>query len=202
MIANKQWKRLAGVEAAIRGFCVANPESCGNPELKAMLRAKFGLEVTQGQVAGAVGRWGIKRTLRRSPMAVISQLPREPMKGRGEVPEAPKIDPEITAAHDRKMAVPFAMMTRPKAPPVDFDHRRIADRPTDTIPSLKRAPSPFDNLAPRPVKPEAASRPFAPLKVCAWPDPKCEADAHPGRPYCEAHCRVAYVGFNPHRIVG
>jgi len=43
-----------------------------------------------------------------------------------------------------------------------------------------------------------------PSKPCLWPigEPKasnyrsCGADGVPGRPYCEAHCQVAYVNFD------
>lgn len=58
--------------------------------------------------------------------------------------------------------------------------------------------------APRPVFKPMASRP------CCWPigEPRtptfryCDANAVPGKPYCESHCQVAYVPIRDRRDDG
>lgn len=60
-------------------------------------------------------------------------------------------------------------------------------------------PEPGQKLIDRPLAPPA--RPISDVKDCLWPigDPGddafgfCGEDTSPGRPYCDAHCAMAYI---------
>ncbi|MBS0560659.1 MAG: GcrA cell cycle regulator [Proteobacteria bacterium] len=106
--------------------------------------------------------------------------------------------PPLSSTHGATHA---AMVTRPVP---------VAPRPAP-VPAEPRAeafaapPAPVA-VAPVP-RPQPAPRPFARTVACCWPigEPGtksfrfCDADATPGKPYCQEHAQLAYVRVRDRR---
>jgi len=81
-----------------------------------------------------------------------------------------------------------------------------APRPAIPQPQVARAAAPA-HVAPAAPRPVLAPRPYARTVACCWPigEPGtpsfrfCDAEAVPGKPYCEPHAQVAYVKVRDRR---
>ncbi len=122
-------------------------------------------EVTRNAVIGKAHRLGLSS--RPSPIK---------SGGSGTKSPRPKRKPAARRAAPRKAAVPRQKSVKPETPRLsDLERRAIATAPQ---------PAPEGYKGPR----------------CQWPigDPGtddfqfCGAPAHEGRPYCTAHCQIAY----------
>jgi len=81
--------------------------------------------------------------------------------------------------------------------------------PVARMPAAAPAPQPAVRpvVAPPPPRVVSTPRPFARSIACCWPigEPGtpnfhfCDADAVPGKPYCEPHAQIAYVKVRDRR---
>lgn len=166
--------------------CVIN-DRASNAALVVMVRTEFGLHVTEGQVAGAVGREGLSRDGK-----AIRRKNHEIAAAAGLIPQP------------KPAAVPYAMgaVAAPEKPVEAPVALPVVKPPAPIIVALPRMPRPAPAL----------SRPIAGPRTCQWPTGgnetwgsitfACTDVLHPGRPYCLDHCRTAYQGFDPHRFSG
>lgn len=136
------------------------------------LSAKYERRITKNMISGYVHRLGFEG--RPSPI-------------KAPKPKAPKIAKPVKIAKK-----PAPQRSRPLSqwPPRKSD--KDAPRPRPQFFNLNTIPTPN-------------AKPMAALKYadCRWPvdNPSggellyCAEASHPGRAYCEAHCRVAFTNF-------
>jgi GcrA cell cycle regulator len=103
----------------------------------------------------------------------------------------------------------------PTLPPLSSTALPANDLAAESGPPARLAPATRPAMAPpvhRPVmppppRPAPTPRPFARAIACCWPigEPGtptfhfCDADAVPGKPYCEPHAQIAYVKVRDRR---
>lgn len=130
--------------------------------------------------------------------------PRRPAPRRIAGPTLPPLSSTaLPAPHAASMAPPGAAAQRPpERPPERSAMQPAMQRPTATTPQARPA-----QAAPPPRPVSLAPRPYARSMACCWPigEPGtasfrfCDADAVPGKPYCDPHAQIAYVKVRDRR---
>lgn len=83
----------AAVMARIREMVAADPKAAGNAALVSMIKTEFGLDVTEGQVAGAIRAYGLSRGGPRPGQRTPRDPSHRPQKARP--PETPSTPPAV-----------------------------------------------------------------------------------------------------------
>jgi GcrA cell cycle regulator len=101
---------------------------------------------------------------------------------------------------------PATMTAEPHAATMGSPPRPVAQAPVAQAPVARPGPAPGTSPSPAP-RMQVAPRPFARVVPCCWPigEPGtksfrfCDAEATPGRPYCQSHAQLAYVKVRDQR---
>jgi hypothetical protein len=177
MVQPASWKtpevvrRVTGLIAVAPGM-----KRPGNVEIAGIMLQEFQIFLTTNQVAGLVDR--IKRPWRNQvDKRKNHHRPGEPSYYKPKSAELVP-NPAATAAHDRREAVP-AVVRKP----------------------VVRHPMLVDFRSSVPARPSKIRKLEGRVMSCQWPigEPGntgfrfCGDPSQPGRPYCEDHCKIAYV---------
>ena len=103
--------------------------------------------------------------------------------------------PPLSSTHGPALARPMPLPVRPASIPPEPRAGALAVAPAPAAPAAAAA------------RPQPAPRPFARAVACCWPigEPGtksfrfCDAEATPGKPYCQEHAQVAYVRVRDRR---
>lgn len=212
--------------AAIREIAHKSTNRTFRPDCLAMLRERFEMTVTKGQLAGVAWREGIvigdggasRETDGARAVAAAERRSRDAEQNRARWgdhqailrasrPGPPPMLDHRTLPKPRRAGPPAQDQAVPVAPSLPFS---MVQQPVPS-PVPERAPP---VRAPQPlaapflgVRSPEAPRPAGRVARCVFPigDPGadsfryCEDPTHPGRPYCSPHCQAAYVGFRADR---
>lgn len=205
---------------------------CGKGEFNRraapLLKERFGLEPTKGQLAGVIFREGIvlqseeMRTdgavavIKAQRMMVEKSRKRDRLAEQKEVlaassPELPHMmNPQAIpwnlGSGAAKRFHPKSAVVPPAAPPPPAPIAPVPAAPAIVASLRPEELAKLPKLRPTPLAP--AARPLPRAAKCQWPlgDPEpaqimkfCDDPTHPGRSYCTAHCRKAYQGFRENR---
>ena len=212
------------VIAAIRKIASESTNRTFRPACLAMLRDRFHLVCTKGQLAGITWREGIaidrgdgvtRETDGAAGLADAQRRSKDAEKHRAAYadhqavlrasqPGPPpmlnwRMAPRKAAATEVTPRAAPVVTLRPSAPPVTAVPLPAA--PVKALPQPEPPEPPAIAPAPRwPSLHRSSQCCTFPLGEPGTPSFRyCDEPSHPGRPYCKPHCQASYVGFRAER---
>lgn len=217
-----KWKETPGLKGRVIAFCAEKGSAAGNGAIGWLIKQEFNINVTPGQIAGAVHRWGILRGHPQSPPIADPGVSEEVLLARRARHRAHEsLSPE--EKETKRLQRVAAAIERRKDYEANRERKAREVRhvsPQRSIPSEPKvdaaAVAKHDRemaqppLTPKPAKVHPVSR--VPIEA---PEPvygrviecqtitsigswgigieQCGKPSKPGKPYCEGCCRVNYV---------